>query len=209
MVEFAISLPLLLLLYQLAFVATDLVTCNRKVTVATRALVDMVSRNLSASGIQANSSGISAASYMSASAVVLLPYDVTQATQQVALVRVCDASHAWVVWTQAQTQTAAQLTAGTATATTSTLTAGALSAASVVAIPSSMVTAPMIPVNPNNSVGICSNYAASNSSLTQVGQAGGYLFVGQMKFNYVPPYSFGIPVTTPMIDAIYMSPRIQ
>ena len=209
LVEFAICLPLLLLLYQVAFVLSDMVTCNRKVTVAARALVDMASRNLSANGIQANPSTTSASSFLNASAVVLLPYDVSKATEQVALLRVCDASHAWVVWAQAQTQTAAQLSAGTATATTPTYTAGSLSALSVVAIPSSMVTSPMIPVNPNGSVGICSNYAASSSTLTQVGQAGGYLFIGQINFSYSPPYSYGVPVATLMGDAFYMSPRIQ
>jgi Flp pilus assembly protein TadG len=209
LVEFAICLPLLLLLYQIAFVLSDMVTCNRKVTVATRALVDMVSRNMSANGIQANPATTSASSFLNASAVVLMPYDVSKATEQVALLRVCDASHAWVVWTQAQSQTAAQLSAGTATATTSTFTAGTLSAASVVTIPSAMVTSPMIPVNSNNSVGICSNYAASSSNLTQLGQAGGYLFIGKVNFSYSPPYSYGVPVTTPMGDTFYMSPRIQ
>jgi Flp pilus assembly protein TadG len=118
MVEFAISLPLLLMLYQIAFVLSDMTTCDRKVTVATRALTDMISRTLSPTTIQASPSATSATSYMSASAVVLMPYDVSKATEQVALLRVCDATHAWVVWSAAQTQTATQLAAGTATTAT-------------------------------------------------------------------------------------------
>jgi hypothetical protein len=72
-----------------------------------------------------------------------------------------------------------------------------------------MITTPLIPVNPNGTVGICSNFAASNSTLTQVGQAGGYLFVGKISFTYVLPFSLGLPLTTTMGDRIYMSPRIQ
>lgn len=205
LVEFAICLPVLLLLYQIAFVLSDMVTCNRKVTVATRALTDMVSRNLSPTAITANPAAISATTYMSASAVVLTPYDISKATEQVALLRVCDAGHAWVVWTNAQTQTSA----GVAATATPVLTAGVLGAASIVALPAAMVTSPMIPVNPNGTVGICGNFAASSSSLTQVGQAGGFIFVGQISFSYAPPYSYGLPATMALNDMIYMSPRIQ
>jgi len=170
LVEFAICLPVLPMLHQIAFV-----------------LSDMVSRNT----IKANPATVSAAPYMTASAVVLTPYDISKATEQIALLRVCDASHAWVVWTNTQTQTSA----GVAATATSALTAGVLGAASIVALPAAMVTSPMIPVNPNGSVGICGNFVASSSSLTQVGQAGGFIFLGQIRFSYASSYSYGLPAT--------------
>ena len=124
------------------------------------------------------------------------------ATETVALLRVCDATHAYVVWSQAMTQS------GTGTVLTSPITVGTPAAASVVAIPAAMVTASLIPVNPDGSTGICANYAASNSTRTQLGQAGGYLFKGQVSYLYTPAIAFGATTTTMMGDAIYMSPRL-
>ena len=92
----------------------------------------------------------SATSYLSASAVVLSPYKLNNATEQVSLLRVCDATHAYVVWTQAQTQSA---DGSTVTPTTSTQTAGTLpanqaqSASNVVSIPNNLITPPMIPIS--------------------------------------------------------------
>jgi hypothetical protein len=91
---------------------------------------------------------------------------------------------------------------------TSPTTVGTPAAASVVPIPANMVTSPAIPVNPDGSTGICGNYAASNTTRTQVGRAGGYLFEGQVRYRYAAAIGLGTPATTPMADAVYMSPRL-
>ena len=201
-VEFAICLPVLLTMYLGSFVVTDMVSCNRKVTIATRALADLASHNMSPTLVQQNPSGTSAASYLSASALVISPYNMGFATQTIALLRVCDANHAYLVWSQTMTQSS------TGTVLTSPVTVGTPAAASVVAIPASMVTAPSVPVNPDGTVGICNNYSASNATQTQVGQAGGYLFEGQVSYLYTPAIGFGAKPTTMMGDTIYMSPRL-
>ena len=125
-----------------------------------------------------------------------------KSTETITLLRVCDATHGYVVWSQTMTQTS------NGTVLTAPITVGTPSAASVVAIPTAMVTSALIPVNPNNSVGICTNYAASNNSQTQVGQAGGYLFAGQISYLYTPVIGLGTATTTLMGDTIYMSPRL-
>lgn len=96
----------------------------------------------------------------------------------------------------------------TGTVLTAPITVGTPAAASVVSIPAAMVTSALIPVNPNGSAGICSNYGASNATLTQVGQAGGYLFQGQVRYLYTPAIGLGTATTTLMGDTIYMSPRL-
>ncbi len=202
LVEFALCLPVLLIMYLGGFVITDMVSCNRKVTIATRALVDLASHNLSPAEVQLLPASTTAVSYLSASAVVLNPYNMANATQTIALLRVCDASHAYVVWSQSMTQNSG------GTVLTSPSTIGTPTAASVVAIPAAMVTAPAIPVNPDGSTGICTNYAASGSTGTQVGQDGGYLFKGEVGYLYTPAIGLGRTTTTPMADTIYMSPRL-
>jgi Flp pilus assembly protein TadG len=202
LVEFAICLPVLLVMYLGSFVVTDMVNCNRKVTIATRALADLASHNLSPSVVQQNPAATSATAYLSASAVVISPYNLANATEKVALLRICDATHAFVVWSQTTTQN------GTNTMLTSPTTIGTPTAASVVAIPADMVTSPSIPVNPDGSAGICGNISASNGRRTQVGQAGGYVFEGQVSYLYTPAIKFGPTPTTQMADAIYMSPRL-
>ncbi len=201
-VEFAVCLPVLLTMYMGSFVVTDMVSCNRKVTIATRALADLASHNLSPTAVQQNPSGSSAVAYLSAGALVVTPYNMAKATETVALLRVCDATHAYVVWRQTMTQSS------NGTVLTSPITVGVSAATSVVAIPTAMVTSTLIPVNPNGVVGICGNYAASNATQTQLGQAGGYLFEGQVSYLYTPVIGLGPATTTLMSDAIYMSPRL-
>jgi hypothetical protein len=154
-----------------------------------------------------------ATSYLSASAVVLSPFKLNNAAEQISLLRVCDATHAYVVWTQAQTQTA---DGSTVIATTSNQTAGTLPANeaqpanSVVSIPSNMVTAPAIPVSPDGS-NVCSNLAAplpGNSNKTQVGTAGGWLFMSQITYNYTPGISILSLPARQLTDTIYMLPRL-
>lgn len=202
-VEFAICVPVLLALFLGAYVASDLVACNRRVGVATRTLTDLVSRNMSPSAIAASPSTASATPYLTGSAITLFPYSPANATEQIALLRVCDATSAYVVWTQAQTQTAS----GTATAATPTLTAGSLSASSVITLPTSMISSAMVPASPDGS-DVCKNYAASTASKTQVGTAGSFLFVGAISYSYLPPINYLVYSALNIGDTFYMSPRL-
>lgn len=208
--EFAICLPVLLLLYLGGCALSDMIACSRKVTVATRSLVDLVSRTMSPTIIYNSPGSANAKSYLSASAVVLTPYKLNNATQQISLLRVCDTSHAYVVWTQAQTQNA---DGSTVTSATSTHTAGTLptnetqSANSVISIPSNMVTSTMVPVSPDGS-NVCGNLAPGTSAKTQVGTSGGWLFMGRITYSFTPSVAFVPLTTTLMSDAIYMVPRL-
>lgn len=209
-VEFAICLPVLLLLYIGGSGLSDMIACDRKVAVATRSLADLVSRTMSPSVIYNSPQSASAKSYLSASAVVLSPYKLNNAIEQISLLRVCDATHAYVVWTQAQTQNA---DGSTVTATTSNQTAGTLPtseaqpADSVVSIPSDMITSPMVPVSSDGS-NVCGNLTPNIANKTQVGTAGGWLFRSQVSYSYTPTVSLvSLPATT-FSDTIYMVPRL-
>jgi Flp pilus assembly protein TadG len=210
LVEFAICLPVLLALYLGGVSVSDMIACSRKTTIATRSLADLVSRTMSPAIIYNNPSAANARSQLSASAVVLSPYKLDNATQQISLLRVCDASHAYVVWTQAQTQNA---DGSTVTPTTSSHTAGTLPttgtqlASSVISIPSNMVTATMIPTSPDSS-NVCGNLATGTATKTQVGTAGGWLFASTITYSYTPGVSFFALAPTPLTDIIYMVPRL-
>lgn len=209
-VEFAFALPVLVLMYTGGVYLSDMVGCSRKVTVATRSLVDLVSRTMSPTIIYNDPGSANAKSHLSASAVVLSPYKLNNATEQISLLRVCDATHAYVVWTQAQKQnvdgsivetTNSDQTAGTLP------TNGAQSANNIVSIPSNMITPPMIPVSPDGS-NVCGNLAPGTSTKTQVGTAGGWLFMGKITYNYTPFVSY-LPIANKTLsDTIYMVPRL-
>ncbi|WP_428685656.1 TadE/TadG family type IV pilus assembly protein [Sphingopyxis sp.] len=209
-VEFAFCLPILVLMYSGGVFLSDLVGCSRKVTVATRSLVDLVSRTMSPTIIYNDPASADATSHLSASAVVLSPYKLDKATEQISLVRVCDATRAYVVWTKAQTQNA---NGSTVTVKTSTHTAGTLpanvaqSVNNVVTIPSNMVTAEMIPVSPDGS-NVCGNLAPGTSTKTQVGTAGGWLFMGTITYKYSPFISYLPLADRTLSDTIYMVPRL-
>lgn len=210
MVEFALVLPLLVLMYTGGVFLSDMVSCSRKVTVATRSLVDLVSRTMSPTIIYNDPASASAKSHLSASAVVMSPYKLDNATEQISLLRVCDATHAYVVWTQAQTQ---NVDGSTVIPTVSTHTAGTLpanaeqSADNIVSIPSDMVTPEMIPVSPDGS-NVCGNLAPGTSTQTQVGTAGGWLFMGKITYSYTPFVSYLPIATRTLSDTIYMVPRL-
>lgn len=209
-VEFAITLPVLMLLYLGGCCVSDMIACSRKVTIATRSLVDLTSRAMSPTIIYNDPPSANARSYLSASAVVLSPYKLNNATEQISLVRVCDATHAYVVWTQAQTQNA---DGSTMTPTTSGQTAGTLptneaqTAQNVVSIPSNMITSAMVPTSPDGS-NVCDNLAPGTASKTQVGTAGGWLFMGKVDYNFTPTANF-LPIgSKTLTHTLYMVPRL-
>ena len=211
LVEFALALPLLLVMYIGGYTVSDMIACNRKVTIATRELTDLVSRTMSPSIVYNAPGNATATSSLSAAAVVMAPYSLTQSVEQISLLRVCDASHAYVVWTQAQTQSAdgSSVTSQTSSQTAGTLPAnGTQTSANVVSIPANMVTSAMIPDSPDGT-NVCNNLTPGTSNTTQVGTAGGWLFMGQVKYAYAPSIGLGPITTTTMVDVIYMSPRLS
>lgn len=209
-VEFAFALPVLVLMYTGGVYLSDRVSASRKVTVATRSLVDLVSRTMSPTIIYNDPTSANAKSHMSASAVVLSPYKLNHATEQISLLRVCDATRAYVVWTRAQTQ---NVDGSVVTPAISSHTAGTLpqiqaqSSGNIVTIPSDMITTSMIPVSPD-STNVCNNLAVGTSQKTQVGTAGGWLFMGKITYNYAPFISYLPMTSTTMTDTIYMVPRL-
>lgn len=209
-VEFAICLPVLVLMYTGGVCLSDMIACNRKVTIATRSLVDLTSRTMSPTVIYNAPQSANAKSYLSASAVVLAPYKLNNATEQISLLRICDATHAYVVWTQAQTQ---NVDGSVVTPTTSEHTAGTLptietqSANAVISIPADMINSTMVPTSPDGS-NVCQNLVPGIANKTQVGTAGGWLYMGKITYNFTPSVSY-IPIrTTALTHTIYMTPRL-
>lgn len=180
MVEFALALPLMVTLFMGCYVISDMISCHRKVTATTRALTDLASRGISPSSAPATTT---VSTYMSSADLVMSPFDVTKASLQIALLRICDTSHAYVVWSQAQTGNSA---------VTPSLTAG-----TVVSVPSGVISSYMVPATAN----ACATGTA--------GTAGAYLFYGQTAYAYQPAIGFGLQLITNMGDQLYMSPRLN
>jgi len=203
-VEFAICLPVMCIMFLGSFIVVDLVACNRKVSVAARTLTDLASRSLSPSAITSNPSGTDATSLMTAAAITLVPYSKVNATENLALLRVCDATHAYVIWSQAANYTAT----GTVTPATPALTAASLSSTSVVTVPANMITTPLVPTSPDGS-NICANFSTGTSTKVQVGTSGGYLFVAEVDYPYQPLVGLGWTTTVQLGTILYMSPRLS
>ncbi|RZF61164.1 hypothetical protein EWE75_19370 [Sphingomonas populi] len=210
LVEFAICLPVLLLLYLGGCCLSDMLACNRKVTTATRTLVDLVARTMSPTIVYNDPQSANAKSYLSASAVVLSPYKLDAATEQVSLLRVCDATHAYVVWTQAQTQ---NVDGSVVRATTPDQTAGTLpanqaqAANTVIPILTNMVISTMVPTSPDGS-NVCKNLAPGTATKTQVGTAGGWLYMGKISYSFTPSVSYLALGPVTLKHTIYMIPRL-
>jgi Flp pilus assembly protein TadG len=96
MVEFAISLPVLLVLYVGGYVVSDAIACWRKVTICSHVLADLTTRYA-----QVGSSDLT--TIMGASRLVLAPYDPSKSWQRITEVKVTDTTHATVIWSQAST----------------------------------------------------------------------------------------------------------
>jgi Flp pilus assembly protein TadG len=105
-VEFAIALPVMLLLYMMAFLLADMASCNRKVTITARAIADMATRYSALS--TSTSATNSVATILAASEQVLTPYSTGDAMVRVS--EVCalstSATTVQVIWSQAQNGTA-------------------------------------------------------------------------------------------------------
>ncbi|NOW45212.1 Flp pilus assembly protein TadG [Novosphingobium sp. SG751A] len=189
LVEFAFVLPVLLIIFIGGYVVADMIACSRKVTVATRALSDLVGRNVSPSTTVTSAT---LTTYMNSAQLVMTPMPAAQTTLQISNLRVCDATHAYVVWSQAQTNGAT--------------VASSLTVGSVVSIPANLITTPMVPTSPDGS-NVCQN-TTSGANKVVVGTAGGYIFLGQISFSYTPPIGLGALTSIKLSDQDYMIPRL-
>lgn len=104
LVEMAFVGPVLFLMFTGSYVVGDMVTCGRKVSLTAHTITDLTSQYGAVA--PANLTAV-----LSNSAYVLAPYSTANATLRISEVQVTDASHASVIWSQAQNGTA--LIAGT------------------------------------------------------------------------------------------------
>lgn len=95
MVEFALTLPVILLLYLGGVQLQDGIACNRKVTIAARAAVDMVSQNMTGTTTMADIAGD-----LTAATQVLLPFTADRAGIRVTQFYVDNNLNATVQWSQ-------------------------------------------------------------------------------------------------------------
>ena len=213
LIEFAIALPVMLVMYLGAYTVSDMVACNRKVTIAATTLANLASHALSPTSVLGASSTTSATTYLSSGALVLSPYPMDKGTETITLLRVCSTTKAYLVWSQTQTQD------NSGTVLTSPITAGSPTLPTLVALPSGLLTTlagsgsyyPLAPTSTTSSttnIDICANTPASGNTPV-VGQAGAYLFLGKVDYSYTPAVSYKAITTTQMANAIYMSPRLN
>lgn len=211
LIEFALVLPVMLTMYLGAYVVSEMVMCNRKVTVAATTLTDLVSHNMGPSGIASSPGTSDATSYLSGGALVMSPFPLSGATETITLLRVCSTTRAYVVWSQSQTQNDA------GTVQTKPITAGSTANPTIVTLPSGILapqsgTSSYYPLAPtstsqaNTNIDICSNTSGSGQTPV-VGSTGAYLYVGSVTYNYRPAISYTTLATTQMAGSIYMIPR--
>jgi Flp pilus assembly protein TadG len=99
MVEFAFAMPLLLILYFGVFLASDIVSCKRKVVVTARTLTDTASRYVALTQADANT-------IMAAVSQEMLPYNASSTSVRLSQVQICPGGKtASVVWSVAQNGT--------------------------------------------------------------------------------------------------------
>ena len=203
----------MLVMYLGAYTVSDMVACNRKVTIAATTLANLASHALSPTSVLGASSTTSATTYLSAGALVLSPYPMDKGTETITLLRVCSTTKAYLVWSQTQTQD------NSGTVLTSPITAGSPTSPTLVTLPSGLLTTlagsgsyyPLAPTSTTSSttnIDICANTPASGNTPV-VGQAGAYLFLGKVDYSYTPAISYKAITTTQMANAIYMSPRLN
>lgn len=95
LVEFAILLPVMLTLFLGGYQLTQASACQRRVTIVTRAIADLVSQYET---IDATQVGI----ILDASTQILKPYDVEKAQLRVSLIKVDPARNVGVVWSEGE-----------------------------------------------------------------------------------------------------------
>jgi Flp pilus assembly protein TadG len=93
MIEFAVAAPVMILLYVGGYTLSDVIACNRKVTITARTIADLTTRysSVTESDVQ---------NILNVSTQVLTPYSAGNAAAGVAELQVTDATHAKVIWTR-------------------------------------------------------------------------------------------------------------
>jgi Flp pilus assembly protein TadG len=94
LIEFALSLPILILMYLGAFQISDAISCNRKVTITTRSVADLTSR-------YATLSSSDLTSILNASTQIMAPYDASNATVVVSQLATDINGNTTIDWSQA------------------------------------------------------------------------------------------------------------
>lgn len=113
-VEFALILPVALALFTGAIVYGDAIAIDRKVTLTTRTVTDLVTQVPTISTADLNT-------LMAASAQIIAPYSATPLTVIVSEVQTDSAGHATVTWSHPYPSTATALTPGQPQALPSTI----------------------------------------------------------------------------------------
>jgi Flp pilus assembly protein TadG len=94
LVEFALVVPILLLMYLAGYQICDALSCNRKVTITARAVADLTTQNSSVSSAQL-------ATILNASSKIMAPYAVSNAMVRVSELSTDSAGNTKVIWSQA------------------------------------------------------------------------------------------------------------
>lgn len=94
LVEFALSVPILLLLFLATFQITDALSCSRKVTITTRAVADLTSQYATISSANVND-------ILNASAKMMAPYSSANALVRVSELATDVNGNTTVVWSEA------------------------------------------------------------------------------------------------------------
>lgn len=98
-VEFALTLPILILLYLGTFQLTDAIAAKRKVAITTRALADLTTQYTSLSSSEA-------ASILAAATQIMAPYDTAPGAYIVSEIYIDAGGTATIAWSQARNGTA-------------------------------------------------------------------------------------------------------
>ncbi|HWU04007.1 MAG TPA: TadE/TadG family type IV pilus assembly protein [Novosphingobium sp.] len=112
-VEFALVLPLMLILYLCAFVLSDMIAANRKVTIAARTLTDLATRYSALSLTSTDTNAI--APILAAGQQVMYPYSSTNTFVRIS--QVCASSTSATTVTVSWSQTSTGANARTANST--------------------------------------------------------------------------------------------
>ena len=101
LVEFALVLPVLIALYLASYQLGDAISCNRKITIATRAAADLVSQNLTGTTSAAEVDGD-----LNATTMVLAPYAPSLAIVRISEVATDNFGVTTIQWSRALNATA-------------------------------------------------------------------------------------------------------
>ncbi|MBV9840698.1 MAG: pilus assembly protein [Sphingomonadaceae bacterium] len=92
--EFALCVPVLLVLYLGGVQISDAIACNRKVTITSRAVADLISQNATMSSSQINT-------VLNASTQVMVPYPASRALVRVSELTTDGSGNTTVTWSEA------------------------------------------------------------------------------------------------------------